>query len=424
MVFQKNPAHPHHPMSQKSWVCRAVMNHDGPLPWLKGVDMAKKIHLLVATLLLFLALDVCCFCGPSRPHAPERRFTQLAAGLDEPGKFVAQRMPGLTFVAFLVLVSKQVAALKLAGGLLSPLLYATLTGLLVGNTVLLRGDDLRSRIKPGVAFAKAKLLRLGIILYGSKVSVQQILQLGPGSFFSASVMTFSTLMVGAMLGKLLKVDRSVALLVTTGASICGVSAVMAAAPVVEGEGASGSKVSIALATVMVFGIASMFLYPIMWTKMPWASLPAKTMGIYTGATVYEVAGVVAAGNAMSPAVASAALLTKLVRVILLAPFLVILSRMSENTKSSRVQTPWFAFAFFGVCVASSWLKIPDVLAGALSSTSTWCTAMAMVGLGLESDLKSIQQMGWRPMFLAICLFFYLVLGGLTAVSGILRLLPA
>lgn len=180
--------------------------------------------------------------------------------MEAPGEFVGTRLPGLTFVAFLVLVSKQLASLKLAGGVLSPLLYATLTGLVVGNTFL-KGENLRSRIKPGVAFAKARLLRLGIILYGFRVSVQQILQLGAGSFLSAVAMTFSSLVVGAMVGKLLKVDRSVALLVTTGASICGVSAVMAAAPVVEEEGASGAKVSVALATVMFLGSLPCFCIP-------------------------------------------------------------------------------------------------------------------------------------------------------------------
>ena len=122
----------------------------------------------------------------------------------------------------------------------------------------------------------------------------------PGKFLQCSCNDILHLAVGVAMGKLLKVDKSVTLLISTGASICGVSAVMAAAPVVEEEGASGSKVSIALATVMIFGIASMFLYPIMSTRMPWAALSAKVMGIYTGATVYEVAGVVAAGNAMSP----------------------------------------------------------------------------------------------------------------------------
>lgn len=391
-----------------------------------------KHGLLAAGLLLTAchAIHSLVFCVPftGSQLAPPRHFTQVAAGgssmMEAPGEFVGTRLPGLSFVAFLVLVSKQLASLKLAGGVLSPLLYATLTGLVVGNTFL-KGENLRSWIKPGVAFAKARLLRLGIILYGFRLSVQQILQLGAGSFLSAVAMTFSSLVVGATVGKLLKVDRSVALLVTTGASICGVSAVMAAAPVVEEEGASGAKVSTALATVMVFGIASMFLYPIMWSKLPWASLSPKIMGIYTGATIYEVAGVVAAGNAMSPAVASAALLTKLVRVLLLAPFLVILSRMSsENARSSHVQTPWFAFAFFGVCLASSCVQIPHVISERLSLFSTWCTAMAMVGLGLESDLKSIQRMGWRPMLLATVMFLYLVLGGLVAVTSILHLLPA
>jgi len=392
------------------------------------VLFSKRFPLFLAAFVILHAVSP-SFCGAS--VAPVRA-TKTIAGTSmsaAPGQFLGERVTGLAFVALLVVISKQLAALKLAGGVLSPLLYATMTGLVVGNTLLKGEGELpssaRTKMKPGVAFAKARLLRLGIILYGMKVSVQQILQLGPGSFFSAVVMTFSTLLVGVAMGKLLKVDKSVTLLISTGASICGVSAVMAAAPVVEEEGASGSKVSIALATVMIFGIASMFLYPIMSTRMPWASLSAKVMGIYTGATVYEVAGVVAAGNAMSPAVASAALLTKLVRVLLLAPFLLVLSRISAASENnSRVQTPWFAFAFFGVCLVSSYVKIPLVLSERLSLLSTWCTAMAMVGLGLESDIKSIQKMGWRPMLLATLLFLYLVLGGLVSVRGILHLLPA
>jgi len=200
---------------------------------------------------------------------------------------------------------------------------------------------------------------------------------------------------------------------------------MAAAPVVEEGGAAGSKVSVALATVMIFGITSMFIYPLLWSALPWASLSATAMGIYTGATVYEVAGVVAAGNAMSPAVASAALLTKLVRVLLLAPFLVVVSRMAQSDGStSTIQTPWFAVAFFVVSVLSSFSHAPPWLVDRASTLSTWSTALAMVGLGLESDANAIRRMGWRPMLLASLLFAYLVGGGLMAVRLILHWLPA
>ncbi|CAE7221953.1 unnamed protein product [Symbiodinium pilosum] len=263
---------------------------------------------------------------------------------------------------------------------------------------------------PGTVFVAAKLqeiLSTTGVWYGFNVSVQQILTMGAGSFIAALTMVFSTLAVGVAAGEVLRVDRSVSLLVATGASICGVSAVMAAAPVVEEDGASASKVSVALATVMVFGIASMFLYPIMWQRLP-GPVSARAMGIYTGATVYEVAGVVAAGHAMSPTVASAALLTKLVRVLMLAPYLFIVSRLrSGHSGSTGIQTPWFAFAFFGVCVFSSYLPLPDGLAACAIKIGSWCTALAMVGLGLESDAAAIKRMGWRPMLLASALFAYL-----------------
>lgn len=282
-------------------------------------------------------------------------------------EFASARAPGIAFAAALAFIASRLAALQLLP--VSPLLYATLTGLFVGNTLLPAtsafGGRMRGTLKPGIAFAKARLLRLGIILYGCKVSARQIMQLGPGSVVSAFTMVFSTLILGELIGtRVLKLDRPTTLLVTTGASICGVSAVMAAAPIVEESGASGSKVSSALATVLVFGLLSMFSYPLLWSLPPWSSLSAKVMGIYTGATVYEVAGVVAAGNAMSPEVASAALLTKLVRVLLLAPFLVALARLAnkDGTAVSKVQTPWFAWVFFW-CLRALILCQPTCMVG-------------------------------------------------------------
>ncbi|CAE7435628.1 unnamed protein product [Symbiodinium natans] len=390
--------------------------------------MAQRFHFGPRRRLLLVASLVAChhsrnFSAPCASRSPHRGVVAMAGRGRSAAEFIGERLPGTAFVAVMAALAKKVASLSILGGIFSPLLYATLTGLLVGNTILAKSNsltqDVRPILKPGVAFAKARLLRLGIILYGFNVSVQQILTMGPGSFCSALAMVFSTLAVGVAVGELLQVDRPVALLVATGASICGVSAVMAAAPVVEKEGASGSKVSVALATVMVFGIASMFLYPVMWPRL---RLSAKAMGIYTGATVYEVAGVVAAGNAMSPSVASAALLTKLVRVLLLAPYLFIVSRLAKGGSTS-IQTPWFAFAFFGVCVMSSYIPFPAGLAAAATKVGSWCTALAMVGLGLESDVAAIKQMGWRPMLLASIIFVYLVCGGFLVVGGILHILP-
>src|SRR5690606_32374158 len=142
--------------------------------------------------------------------------------------------------------------------------------------------------------------------------------------------------------------RETSMLIGAGSAICGAAAVIAAEPVVR---AQPHKVSVAVATVVVFGTLGMFLYPWLY---PYLGLGEHAFGVYAGSTIHEVAQVVVAGRAVGEAAGSAAVIEKMLRVMLLAPFLLLLSsRLSREANAGSgekagIVIPWFAVLFVAV----------------------------------------------------------------------------
>jgi len=143
------------------------------------------------------------------------------------------------------------------------------------------------------------------------------------------------------------------------------------------------------------------------------------MGIFTGSTVHELAGVVAAGNAMTPQVASVALVTKLVRVTMLAPMLIILSRLRATPSATAGDAatggaatappmPWFAIGFVCVALLNSAVSLNRSVLKVAATTSAFCLATAMSALGLDADFGKILSLGPKPLVLATALWLHLL----------------
>ncbi|MEP7042167.1 MAG: putative sulfate exporter family transporter, partial [Dokdonella sp.] len=143
------------------------------------------------------------------------------------------------------------------------------------------------------------------------------------------------------------------------------------------------------------------------------ALPATAFGIYAGATVHEVAQVVAIGNAVSPAATDTAVIVKLTRVLLLVPFLFILGgwQARKNGVRGAISIPWFALGFVGVCALNSLIVLPPTLRGRLLDLDTLLLAMAMGALGLETRFARLRALGPKPLILAFVLFLWLTIGG-------------
>jgi uncharacterized integral membrane protein (TIGR00698 family) len=303
---------------------------------------------------------------------------------------------------------------KLEAHGLGPLTLAIMLGMLVGNTLYGR---IAKNCAHGVDFSRQKLLRLGIIFYGFHLTLQDIGQVGAAGVLIDALVLCSTFAMAWLLGtRLFKLDRNTSLLIGVGSSICGAAAIMAAEPVVRGR---AEQVTVAVATVLVFGTLATVLYPWLFEinqHLAWIPTTDKAFGIYTGSTVHEVAQVVAAAHSVSPEAADTAVIAKMVRVMMLAPFLIVLSAyLGRNERQAKgalhIAIPWFAVWFFGVMLMHSFVELPTRLIHVLTGLDTLILATAMASLGLSTHVSAIRRAGYKPLLLAAILFAWLVVGG-------------
>ncbi|WP_307732294.1 putative sulfate exporter family transporter [Massilia sp. MB5] len=203
----------------------------------------------------------------------------------------------------------------------SALTLAICLGIVLGNTA---GRHMQGAAQPGIVFSKGMLLRAGIVLYGFRLTLQDIAQIGWSGVLSDALVLCSTFALALLLGRrLFGLERNTAMLIGAGSSICGAAAVLATQPVLK---AKAEQVTVAVSTVVLFGTATIFLYPWLYRQqLHWLPSSAAGFGVYAGSTIHEVAQVVAAARAISPETADLAVIAKMVRVMMLAPFLLALS---------------------------------------------------------------------------------------------------
>ena len=308
----------------------------------------------------------------------------------------------------------------------SPLIVGIILGMLYANS-------LRNRLPetwvPGIKFCTKQVLRAGIVLYGFRLTLNQVAAVGLPAVVIDVIIITGTIFLGLWLGRLLKLDRDTSLMTATGSAICGAAAVLGAEPVVKCE---SHKTAIAVSTVVIFGTISMFLYPILYRAGLLDALGDTGAAIYTGSTLHEVAHVAGAGNAMDPTdslgIAGTATITKMIRVMMLAPVLVVMSfalagrgkgTNGEKAGKSKITIPWFAFGFIAVICLNSLLQylcgvetVKEIpLNGAIEYVDTFLLTMAMTALGTDTSVEKFRQAGAKPFVLALLLYVWLVVGG-------------
>ncbi|MBS0377958.1 MAG: YeiH family putative sulfate export transporter [Proteobacteria bacterium] len=333
---------------------------------------------------------------------------------------LARIAPGLLLSALVGFLGMQLAMLPaLQSHGMSALTAAIILGMIAGNTLYAR---VAPRAGEGVAVARQTILRLGVVLYGFRLTLQDIRHVGLAGVLIDVVMVVSTVVIAYQVGtRWLKLDSATALLVGAGSAICGAAAVLATEPVVRGK---AEQVSVAVAGVVILGTVAIFLYPLLQDlNLAWQFIPGGEagFGVYIGSTVHEVAQVVAASREVGPAAAGTAVIAKMVRVLMLAPFLVALAAWlrtprpdAEHPHAKRpAAVPPFAFLFIGVVLFNSLGLVSPGVVGRINDADTFLLAMAMGALGLSTHLATLRRCGRRPMVLALVLFAWLVVGGAT-----------
>jgi uncharacterized integral membrane protein (TIGR00698 family) len=331
---------------------------------------------------------------------------------------------GILFVALFALIATWIGEIKLVKSFhISSLLIGLVIGVIFANTLR---NHIPNAWQPGILFSAKNILRIAIIFYGFRITFQDIAYVGIDAIVISILVVSITFIIGYLVGtRLLKIDREITILTCAGASICGAAAVLATESVVRNAPYKGA---IAVATVVLFGTVSMFLYPILY-QAGLVPLSLDEMGVYIGGSLYEVAHVVVAGNAISEETADTAVIVKMIRVMLIAPFLMVLGyQLSRSTttngKKTTIKTviPWFAILFILMAGFNSLHLLPKDSVDIINTIDTFALTMAMCALGMETSLSKLKGMGLGPIYLAGLLFLWLIFGGFAITKLILAIL--
>lgn len=294
----------------------------------------------------------------------------------------------------------------------SPMIVGIILGMLYANSLR---NNLPETWVPGIQFCSKRILRIGIILYGFRLTFQNVVEVGIPAICIDAIIVAVTICGGVMIGRLMKMDRGIALLTSVGSGICGAAAILGTESAIK---VKPYKTAVAVSTVVIFGTIAMFLYPILY-RNGIVDLTPQEMGIFTGSTVHEVAHVVGAGNAMGKEVSDPAIIVKMIRVMMLVPVLLIISysvmraaiKSGDASGRGKISMPWFAILFLVVIGFNSLELLPAGLVDFINTFDTFLLTMAMTALGAETSIDKFRKAGAKPFILAFILFVWLMGGG-------------
>lgn len=298
---------------------------------------------------------------------------------------------------------------------ISPLTIAVILGAVLGNL----GLDLTA-LRPGLSFAAKRLLRIGIVLLGLRLAIPDVLHLGARGLGVVVVVVTITFFGTQWLGRRMGLSRGTSLLVATGFSICGASAVAAMDGVTKNE---EEEVVTAIALVTMFGSLAIVVLPLL--KGPLGLTDAE-FGAWTGASVHDVAQTVATASVIGPVALAPAVIIKLTRVVLLAPIVAGMSLWHRRTTPEPVGAkrppvvPLFVLGFLAMIGLRSVGVLSAGLLDAAQTVETLLLAAALFGLGSSVNLRTLFRTGGKAALLG--LYSWILIAGM-AYAGV-RLIGA
>jgi len=293
----------------------------------------------------------------------------------------------------------------------SPMILAIVIGMAFRNLV-----GTPSQVLPGIAFSMRRLLRAAIVLLGFQLTVTQIASVGPQGLLIAAISLAATFAFTVWAGRLLGVGRKLTELIAAGTSICGASAIVATNTVTD---AHDEDVTYAIACVTIFGSIAMFAYPLLPGLL---HLDSRAYGLWSGVSIHEIAQVVAAAFQNGQRAGEIGTMSKLARVMLLAPTVFALnvrarlSARSTSTKAARPPMPWFVLGFIAIVGLNSIIDIPVDARKAIVALTSFLLSVALAAMGLETDVAKLYAKGIRPAILGALAFLFIATFSLTLIK--------
>ncbi len=299
--------------------------------------------------------------------------------------------------------------------ILSPMILATLIGMLFHNFVGTPGWAIA-----GVKFSLRRILRLGIILLGLQLMASQVMQVGLSGAAVILTTLVATFFFTKWIGHVIGAERKLTELIAAGTSICGASAVIATNTVTEG---SDEDVAYAVACVTVFGSLSMFIYPMLPGLL---HMGPDAFGIWSGSSIHEIAQVVAAAFQDGAHAGEIATVSKLTRVMMLAPLVITLGVIAArraahaadpDVKRKAPPMPWFVLGFIAMMILNSLVTIPAEPKAYIVLATTFMLSMALAAMGLETDFRKLKAEGLKPLVVGAAAWIFIAVFSLVLVKA-------
>jgi uncharacterized integral membrane protein (TIGR00698 family) len=277
---------------------------------------------------------------------------------------------------------------------------AMLFALLLGMSLHFLAEE--GRCLPGIQLASSVVLRTGVALLGLRITVAQVVALGWRTVALVVLTVALTIAAGVVLGRALKLGNAFGTLTGGAVAICGASAALAIASILPRHGNAERDASFTVIGVTALSTLAMILYPIIVGAL---GLDHSAAGIFLGGTIHDVAQVVGAGYSVSQETGDIATIVKLLRVSMLLPVCLLIGLAlhvrGRTAAHAAPVLPWFAVAFAALVVVNSLGWIPVTLSDAGSVVSRACLVMAIAAIGMKTSLKSLVDMGLKPVLLVV-----------------------
>jgi len=319
-------------------------------------------------------------------------------------------MPGLLLSATIALAVRFVSD-RLGG---PAMLYALLFGMAFN---FLTEDE---RFANGIRFASRHILRFGVALLGLRITTTEVMDLGWPVLALIVASVAATIVIGALIGRVLGLQNNQSVLSAGAVAICGASAALAIASVLPSHKDHERNTILTVAGVTALSTVAMVVYPVFVTYLHYDH---ATAGVFLGATIHDVAQVVGAGYIISDQTGEISTVVKLIRVACLVPVVIAISLVTHRRRKpdagSGPLLPWFLVAFVALVIVNSLGWVPGPAHDALTPVSSWCLLTAVAALGVKTSLKALTEVGPAPvgvMVIQTILLALFVIGGIAMIG--------
>lgn len=293
------------------------------------------------------------------------------------------------------------AALAFYLGKFFPIIGGPVFGITLGILIGTIFSKPTQAISSGSAFSGKKILQYSIILLGFEMNIRDVIAIGTSSLWIMIFTLLATFLTAWFIAKLLKIDFVTGTLIGVGTSICGGSAIAATAPVIQ---AKNQEISYAIATIFLFNILAVFIFPALGHLL---NLNNEAFGIWAGTAINDTSSVLAAAYSYSNESGALATIVKLTRTLMIIPITFILSIYMAKYRSTESHyqfkllhaIPYFIIGFIITAIINSLELLPIAFTTFLAQTGKFLIIVAMVGIGLNTNIKALIKNGIRPILM-------------------------